>query len=337
MARTVLALVCALEPLGARLARVLRETGEIQVLGPVDSGGEALALHRSSKPDILVLDGDIDGCDGSRLGRVMLRERPVPILLLVSGGREAEARAALERDGAERVQVIQRRLALTMDRLSDHLVRSRTLLLGVERSAPNLGRSSPPPIGAVATLASRDFDAVVLLGSAGTPHMLPRLLSLPAYRPIPLVVAVHHNPRWSAAFASWVGSLAHTYPQPFQPFSRNDPSSPRLQVVQAGKEGSLCPDLGGVLTELLLQGHRLLVCLTSGMGEAALAELGAVRRADGVVFALEPSACSQPAMVDAAIQAGVTDAIVSLDECAWALANASMSGDAVDGSRSTSE
>jgi chemotaxis response regulator CheB len=290
----------------------------LQLCGRASSGGETLAQFRALRPDLVLIAGDVDGCHGVRVAGALAREKPTPTVLLVEPGAQDEARDELEARRVEAHVVVgsptddagRQRLRVALQQLAARLIPA------VEPES-SLIRMHLPPV------ALSGFDAVVLLGSAGTPHMLPDLLGTRAPSSVPLVVAVHHNPRMSDAFCGWVGELVGLAPHPLR--ARGPMQLHALHVAEAtatGGEGSLEPDLAAVVDRVMDGDRRVLVCVASGMGLTALDALRRVRTCGGVVVALDPSSCSQPAMSAAVVGAGLADHVVSLSELAWVLGNA---------------
>ena len=158
-------------------------------------------------------------------------------------------------------------------------------------------------------------DAVVFLGSSGAPEQLRHLLPSAGRPAVPVLLAVHHPPSQRTAFRSMLTRLSGGPMGLFTPPGRDLP--PGLYVVPAplGREVP-GPDLDGLVDQLLAEGLRLLVCLGSGMGEDGVAGARRAREAGGRVVVVEPEACVQPSMVEAARQAGVVDERLTVLEMA---------------------
>ena len=297
-------------------------------LGVVDSRGDALALM-AHRPDVVVVDATLDADRGVSFAKRLAGSSPV--LLVVEPGREHAATSALA--GARRVvQVIGRDVVERGEASSDSVVRTRLCLLAAQRQgAATLVPDADLACGAVLeALAREGHDAVVVVGSAGTPHLLPRLLPKAAGGGAPLVVAVHHNPRFSDDFIAWVGELCGRPPRRFDADAVVSAGPHAVFVAPAvestGAQGQLLPDLGGLLESLADRGLRLLVCVASGMDDPMAPRLDAVVHAGGSVIALNPDECSQPSMVEAALAAGVVGAEVSVEGIAWLIGRACSAG-----------
>jgi DNA-binding NarL/FixJ family response regulator len=64
------------------------------------TGHEGLALARSLRPDVVLLDVNLPDVDGLEVCRQLRQERPTPTVILVSSDDEHEYGAAAERCGA---------------------------------------------------------------------------------------------------------------------------------------------------------------------------------------------------------------------------------------------
>jgi two-component system, response regulator PdtaR len=70
------------------------EESEYTVCGQATNGHEAVALARTLQPDIALLDVKMPGLDGIEAARMILAERPIPILMLTAYNDEQLVRRA---------------------------------------------------------------------------------------------------------------------------------------------------------------------------------------------------------------------------------------------------
>lgn len=77
------------------------EVAGYSILGPVATGGEALALARATSPDLLMLDIGLRGAmGGDELARILQTEMDIPIIFLTGYARSEVARKTAEIRGA---------------------------------------------------------------------------------------------------------------------------------------------------------------------------------------------------------------------------------------------
>lgn len=316
MAAATRVLLCAEEDWSEPL-ECFRASG-FELQARASSGGEALAKHRRGDNDVVIIVGDLDGCHGSRIAKVLNLTRPVPTLIVCTEGHARDAQEAASARGGPGVKVLSLptfRAELIVERLREVLGMPS---LAVDPANDTASASWVDP--GIADVGREHFDAVVLLGSAGTPNLLPRLLSRAVVRQAALIVAVHHNPRWSDAFSAWVGQLTG---EPAVPWN-GGPLSPRtVYVVRSEGDGEILrPNLGAVVKNLVGAGRRILALMASGMGDADVESLTMLRAAGGVLVTLRPSLCPHATMVESAMEAGLVDVLASIDELAWLIAHA---------------
>lgn len=73
---------------------VLSATASLRLAGTASSGEEAIALLPELEPDLVLLDVHMPGLDGFETARIIARERPQTVVVLVSAdadGLEADA------------------------------------------------------------------------------------------------------------------------------------------------------------------------------------------------------------------------------------------------------
>lgn len=272
--------------------------------GPVDSVTDvfdAVEAFGSANPSHVVIDGELDARGGVLIASALAGRRQVPTVLVVEPELREEVCDLVQQRRLEHVHVVC---------WDDGTVRA----LFTEQ-APRLKGTRAD----VVALAGRTYEAVVLLGSAGTPHMLPTLVPKLERTMVPLVVAVHHNPRLSESFAEWVGELASMHPHPLAARSSLAP----LTVVRAESGvDALQPDLNAVLADVHSGNARVLIIVASGMKFEGVAALRVAVRDGAVLVALHPESCSAPAMVHQLLEAGLNPLLCNEDEVAQLIRSA---------------
>ncbi|MCA9982467.1 MAG: response regulator, partial [Anaerolineales bacterium] len=83
------------EPKIVKLARDYLEKAGFQVLS-AGNGQDALAVFRSERPGLLVLDLNLPGLDGLDVCRAIRRESDVPIIMLTARAEETDQLIGLE-------------------------------------------------------------------------------------------------------------------------------------------------------------------------------------------------------------------------------------------------
>ena len=76
--------------------RTLLESTGFEVCGEARDGEEAVALARATAPDLAIFDVKMPRLDGIEAARVILEERPIPIVMLTAYGQDELVARAIE-------------------------------------------------------------------------------------------------------------------------------------------------------------------------------------------------------------------------------------------------
>jgi two-component system, response regulator PdtaR len=76
--------------------RALLERHGFEVCGEARDGEEAVALARSERPDVAIMDVKMPKLDGIEAARQILDERPIPIVMLTAYGQDELVSRAVE-------------------------------------------------------------------------------------------------------------------------------------------------------------------------------------------------------------------------------------------------
>ncbi|MGH1348272.1 MAG: chemotaxis protein CheB [Nannocystales bacterium] len=266
---------------------------------------DAVDAFGPAEPTHVVIDGELDARGGVRIASALASRREVPTVLVVDPELREEVGQLLKQRQLDHVRVVC---------WEDDTVRC---LFERESTAGKVLRPD------VSVLAEQPYDAVMLFGSAGTPHMLPTLVPKLRRTVVPLVVAVHHNPRLSESFAEWIGELANMHPRGL----REGSSLGSLTVVRAQSGvDALQPHLGAVLAAVHARGARLLIIVASGMQFEGVEALQLAVRDGAGLAALKPESCPQPAMVHRLLDAGLDPVLCTQEEIAQLIRRATGAG-----------
>jgi two-component system chemotaxis response regulator CheB len=178
--------------------------------------------------------------------------------------------------------------------------------------------------------ARKDFFVIAVASSTGGPQMLRHLLSDPAFitLPVGVVVVQHLAEGFVEGFADWLGGFSVL---PVVIAREGEPVAPYLiQVAPAGRHLGLDelgrfvhpdhPPLFGirpsadVLFESLARhiGRRLVALVLSGMGSDGARALPRVKEHGGMVIAQDEESSLIFGMPKAAIETGLTDAVLNI-------------------------
>lgn len=309
----------------------------IEVVGTARDGEEALDLVEGLRPDVVTCDLTMPRLDGVGFVRKQMSRRPVPILILTASPQDADT--LLDALDAGAVDFIQKPTALATDRL---------LVIRDELVEKILSCAKAPVEILVPAIPVDDFrtirphalkvDAVVLGISTGGPqalrHMLPQL---PANFPVPLAIVLHMPVGYTAMFAEKLNEITQIR---VTEAKDGDIMRPGLALLaQAGRHLSLIrlPN-GDVVARLSVQPlekihrpsvdvlfesasavyrDRLLAIVMTGMGDDGAQGSAWVKAQGGTVLTESEKSCIIYGMPRSVVEAGLSDAAVSLDQMAF--------------------
>jgi DNA-binding response OmpR family regulator len=157
------------EPRIIQIARDYLEHAGLRVVSAQD-GESALAMARSARPDLVILDLGLPGMDGLDVARLLRKESNVPLIMLTARGEETDKLVGLElgaddyitkpfspKELVARVRAVLRRMEVSIANASADIVRAADIVLDVPRMQATVdGRPvelTPTEFELLATLA----------------------------------------------------------------------------------------------------------------------------------------------------------------------------------------
>ena len=230
------------------LAHIIGEDPRLELAGIAASGEQALRMVESAKPDVVSLDIRLPGIDGFAVTTHLMREHPVPIVVVAADvhdldipmrALQAGALAVVEKPGSMAradYQTVARHLCTQLTIMSQVKVirqrgrpredQSASAARSAAPATPPPALMEPPPKG------RRRFRALGLVASTGGPAALVKVLKgLPATFPLPVFVVQHIGAPFVAGFASWLESVC---PLPVRLAAHNIPAKAGHVYVAPG-------------------------------------------------------------------------------------------------------
>jgi two-component system chemotaxis response regulator CheB len=185
------------------LVRILREGG-LEVVGCSRDGEEALRDALRLEPDVVLLDLAMPRMDGFTFLRLLMAQRPTPVIVVSSFGGKADVFKCLELGALDFVAKPERGEdpGAMRESLLEKCATVRSLRIGSLGAQPALPRVTPvPPCPAI------EPQRVAVIGaSTGGPRALQQLLAgFPHDLPLGVLVAQHMPERFTRAFAERLG------------------------------------------------------------------------------------------------------------------------------------
>lgn len=335
------------------LAAMLEADPGIEVIGRASNGKEALRMVFDLQPDAITLDLEMPEMDGYAFLRVLMAKRPLPVLVVSGHSERDNVFRALElgaldfiakpgrqigpdlrmiqEDLLAKIRVVRRLSVVRLLQRAQHLAEQRSDRSTTEIPAIESGRFEPaaaqhrgPPLGLLGIAAS----------TGGPPAIQQLLCALPLVLPISILVAQHMPARFTRAFAARLDKICS-----FHVCEASDaqvlqagvvyiaPGASNIEVdqgpggaarvrVRPPRSGATIVPSGDLLFKTAADafGPRFCALVLTGMGSDGREGAELARRVGATVIAEDPSTAVMPGMPAAAIDAGVVDQVLSLEE-----------------------
>ncbi len=319
------------------ISGVLADEFDMEVLAIAPDGEKAVELCRELEPDLVLMDIQMPKMDGLSATRHIMAECPTPIFVITSdpyhGGVDMSFKALSF--GALDLMAKPETLPWADDARRQFLRKIRLLAqIPVVRHMRVRRQKTVTFHGKKAEEIEAGTEAVVgIVSSTGGPKALARLVSdLPREFAAPVVIVQHIIKGFSAHLASWLDKNSelkvleatndtlmkpgHVYVAPADRHVEII-AGRRLRVFEGAPVDGHCPS-GDVLLESLARhvGNRGIGMVLSGMGSDGTAGLAALKHTGGHTLVQDAESCVVYSMPQSALNLGVVDETVELNEMA---------------------
>ena len=320
------------------LRSIFESDATFEVMGEAANGSDAVAQVRRERPGLIAMDLEMPLMGGEDAIEEIMSFRPVPILVVSDFANAQRAYAAVARGAIDVVAkpgLSERGIRTFLDRA--RLVASIPVITHVRSSR----RRAPREPHHAALPHAQCFDAppgrvFAIAASTGGPQALANVLSqLPTDFNCPVLIAQHVIPGFAAGMAKWLtseSSLPVKLAEQGDPIIAGQvylsPSEAHLKVL-AGNHVDLlalrAEDTYRPSCDVLLQStaavyaRRAVGIVLTGMGSDGAKGLACIKTAGGRTLAQDEASSVIYGMNRVAVERGVVDRVLPLDEIAAAM------------------
>lgn len=330
------------------LVAMLSETQEFEVVGEAGNGADAVEAACRLTPDLITMDVHMPIMDGLDATRQIMHEVPTPIVIVSNSISRSDVDAALNATRAGALMVLakpgspdspefelQRREFLDMARAmaAVHVVRrwgggGPSTIAKSSRRASQVVRDGKRP----------SVKAIAIGTSTGGPAALQRIIEdLPDKLPVPVLVVQHMAHGFLRGLADWLSDstkkriVLAEEGGTFQPgliYVAPDNrhlgvnSSGRVQFSDNAATNGFRPSADHLFHSCAAAyGPALVAVILTGMGQDGVAGLHSAHAAGAHVIAQDEESSVVFGMAQVAVQAGVVDEVLPLDQIGRRLAS----------------
>lgn len=319
------------------ISMMLESDPQIKVIATARDGAEAIEKIKNLKPDLVTLDVEMPRMDGLTALKIIMKECPVPVLMVSSLTTEG-AEVTLEALKLGAVDFIPKQLSyvsLDIIKIKDELIQKVKSIVNSKYIRRKIYKREPEPIFKEIKLTQirRDFELVAIGVSTGGPMALQEVLSkIPENFPAGIVIAQHMPPNFTKLLAERLNAVSKIEVREAQ---SGDVVKPKLALVAQGGKNLIFEKVFGekvvrivdkpdtlykpsvdVMMESASEvfGEKVLGVIMTGMGKDGLEGLKKVKQKGGYIIAQSEETCVVYGMPKAVVDAGIADSIIPLDK-----------------------
>lgn len=326
------------------IADIINADPDLEVVGKARDGKDALEKIKELAPDVVTMDVEMPGLDGLAALERLMKLNPVPVIMLSSltkHGAEQTVKA-LQLGAVDFIAKPSGQISLDIETVKEDILRKIKIAAGTKKKLANFKiKDSWPTFAApmVKRLSSGSLlEKVVLIGtSTGGPKALHEFIPrLPANINAGILIVQHMPPGFTRSLAERLDSLsqvrvkeaehgekilpgcAYIAPGDYH-LTVSRPSSGLqelyINLTQDPPRGGHRPSVDTMLESVTKQfwSHIVYVIMT-GMGSDGSQGVSLVKEKGGKVIAEHQSTCIVYGMPKAAVETGLVDRIVPLQD-----------------------
>jgi two-component system, chemotaxis family, protein-glutamate methylesterase/glutaminase len=319
------------------LSELLNSDPEIEVIGTVGSGQEALKFVSKNIPDVITMDLEMPKMSGLDVTRQIMETHPIPIVIVSENLESQNTSQAFQVIDAGAVAAIAKP---HMSQSADFAAMAKDLIQTVKtmaeiklvRRRSNLERKTLT-LSAAGKPISSNIEVIAIGASTGGPPILCRLLqSLPDTFPVPIVIAQHIAPGFTSGLSDWlkrsssikvkVAEAGETLQSGIVYLAPDDKNMSvsihkRVSLATPQNHKGACPSVSQLFQSVCDSfGAKAVGIILTGMGSDGAVELKRMRDRGAITIAQDEASCVVFGMPAEAIKLGAAVHILSPDKIA---------------------
>jgi two-component system, chemotaxis family, protein-glutamate methylesterase/glutaminase len=316
------------------LKEILSSDPEIEVIGVAGNGQEGIQKVEKYKPDIITLDINMPIMNGLDAIEELMGSQPLPILVVSSS---EDAKTAFDACSRGALEVFPKsKLDAARADVLIHKVKLLSKIKVIRRFKKRNSRVAIPDFNTTPVTQSKFEKVVAIACSTGGPKALSIILSeLSPQYPFPIAIAQHMENGFGEGFAAWLNDISTN---PVCEAREGDylasgkvyicPPESNMQVATDGKisflgvneMNSFRPSCDILLASLAYSFREKSVGLIlSGMADDGVAGIEKIKTSGGTTIAQDEESSVVFGMNSRAINAGVIERVLPLNEIAMYL------------------
>jgi two-component system chemotaxis response regulator CheB len=324
------------------IVQMLESDPGIDVVGRATNGEEGLKEAMTLKPDIITLDLEMPKMDGFTFLRILMNRQPTPVIVISSYSRKQNVFKALELGALDFIAKPTRYLSPELHKIRDEMLEKILMVRqlytsNIQMRVQERATVAEVPKGAAEVPSELPSMILVVVGAStgGPPALQTFLQMLPRDIPAAYLVAQHMPENFTRAFADRLNRYTSLEVceasggediEPgcvfVAPGGRNltvtsTDGSLECDVVDSRKGAKYVPSIDALFrSAAAVAGDRAVGILLTGMGSDGKEGIRAIKKAGGRTIAESEETAVIYGMPKEAIDSGVVDVVLRLDEIA---------------------
>ncbi|MGE4291319.1 MAG: chemotaxis response regulator protein-glutamate methylesterase [Desulfovibrio sp.] len=325
------------------ISTMLEKDPEIRVVGSARDGEEGLEQTRKLEPDVITMDIEMPRMDGLTALRHIMMEMPRPVLMVSSLTTEGaqDTLKAMELGAVDYIPKQLSRVSLDIIKIEDDLIAKVKSVARRKVFRPSARPRATPlprpvfdlPQVAGSRLAVRRDVVAIGVSTGGPPAVQSILTALPADFPAGILIAQHMPRAFTGPFAQRLDGVckirvkeaedgetftvgtAYVAPGGRHMILEQRVSRIDVRVVDEPVEALYKPSANVLMQSVAKAvGRRGLGIILTGMGNDGKEGIAELKSKGGRILAQSDETCVVYGMPKAIVEAGLSDAIIDLDD-----------------------